>query len=255
MSQQKQRGRAVQAQQSGGGMRTFYIASGILTVVIVAVLLYVSLGTKTDTAGNGVNGVVPAKRSSDVATGKGDDGRYYIGNADAPVTVILYADYQCPGCGHYTTNFEANFEKEFVATGKVRMVFQDFPLSMHPNAVNAAVAARCAGNVSSDAYWQMHDMLYANQRQWSSIDVNSVNAQFTTYAAQLGLDTNTFTRCIADKAEADIVLSFQRESSALGLPGTPSFAVNGKVVDAANAKSIDDIDALVRSAVMTYLTK
>jgi protein-disulfide isomerase len=234
-------------------MRNFYLVFGIVAVVVVAVLLYMSLGSSSSNAGNGVNGVVPAKRNAELPTGKGDDGRYYVGKADAPVTVIMYADYQCPGCAHYTTNFEANFENEFVATGKVRMVFQDFPLSMHANAVKAAVAARCAGNVSSDAYWQMHDMLYANQKQWSSIGVNAVDAQFTTYAAQIGLDTNAFTSCLADKTEEETVYAFQRQSSALGLPGTPSFAVNGKVVDAANANSIDEIDALVRRAVQSYL--
>jgi protein-disulfide isomerase len=254
MSQQKPRGRSVQTATATGGMRTFYVIFGVVAVVVVAVLLYMSLGTSTtSTTGTGVNGTVPAKRGADIPTGQAEDGRFYLGQANAPVTVIMYADYQCPGCGHYTSNFEANFEKEFVATGKVRMVFHDFPLSMHPNAVNAAVAARCAGSVSSDAYWQMHDMLYTNQRQWSSIANNAINAQFTTYAAQIGIDTTAFTSCIADQAVTDKVLEFQRASNALGLPGTPSFAVNGKVVDAANAQSIDDIDKLVRAAVAAAL--
>ena len=254
MSQQKPRGRSVQTTTTTGGMRTFYVVFGVVAVAVVAILLYMALGTSSTTAtGNGVNGTVPAKRGADIPTGQADDGRFYLGKADAPVTVILYADYQCPGCGHYTSNFEVNFEKEFVATGKVRMVFHDFPLSMHPNAVNAAVAARCAGSVSSDAYWQMHDMLYANQRQWSSLAANAVNAQFTTYAAQIGIDTAAFNSCIANPAVTDKVVELQRASNALGLPGTPSFAVNGKVVDATNAKSIDEIDGLVRAAVATYL--
>ena len=253
MSQQKPRGRSVQTAPATGGMRTFYVIFGVVAVAVIAVLLYLSLGNDTAATGNGVNGVVPAKRGADIPTGKGDDGRFYVGNADAPVAVIMYADYQCPGCAHYTNNFESNFEKEFVATGKVRMIFHDFPLSMRPNAVKAAVAARCAGRVSSDAYWQMHDMLYANQRQWAAIGEGSVNTQFVTYAAQLGIDTTAFNSCLAESAETDTVLEFQRASNALGLPGTPSFAVNGKVVDAANAQSIDEIDSLVRAAVAANL--
>lgn len=254
MSQSKPRGRSVQPATSGGGMRTFYVVFGVIAVIVVAVLVYMSLGN-TPSTGNGVNGIVPAKRSADTPTGQGADGRFYLGKADAPITVILYADYQCPGCGHYTSNFEANFEREFVATGKVRMIFHDFPLSMHANAVKAAVAARCAGRVSSDAYWQMHDMLYTNQRQWSSIANNAVNDQFTTYAAQLGIDSAAFTSCIVDSGVTDTVLAFQREANVLKLPGTPSFAVNGKVVDASSAQSINDIDRLVRTEVLSYINK
>ena len=142
MSQQKPRGRTVAASATPTKLRTFYIVFGVIVLVGIAVAAYISLGgTKAATpSASGPTGTVPTARSSSIPTGKTDDGRYFVGKADAPVTVIEYADYQCPGCGFYATNLEAPFEKEFVETGKVRLIFHDFPLPMHANAVSAAVA-------------------------------------------------------------------------------------------------------------------
>ncbi|NBU63800.1 MAG: DsbA family protein [Chloroflexia bacterium] len=257
MSQQKPRGRSVATPTTKMNLRTFYIAFGVIVLVGIAVVVYISLGgTKAATpSANGPTGTLPTARSGNIPTGKTDDGRYFVGNANAPVTVVEYADYQCPGCGFYATNLEAPFEKEYVETGKVRLIFHDFPLPMHANAVAAAVAARCAGAQSTTAYWQMHDMLYTNQRQWSGLATSEVNSQFATYANQLSLDVPTFAQCLNDSAVTDVVLANQKASNALGLPGTPSFAVNGVVVDASDAKTLQDIDAKVRAAIAAAANK
>jgi protein-disulfide isomerase len=232
-------------------LRTFYIVFGVIVLIGIAVAVYISLGgTKAATPSTtGPTGTMPTTRSANVPTGKTDDGRYFVGKADAPVTVVEYADYQCPGCGFYSTNLEAPFEKEFVETGKVRLIFHDFPLPMHANAISAAVAARCAGEQNTAAYWQMHDMLYTNQRQWSVLATSDVNSQFASYANQLSLDAPTYAKCLANSEVTDAVITNQKASNALGLPGTPSFAVNGVVVDASDAKTLQDIDAKVRAAI------
>jgi protein-disulfide isomerase len=251
MSQQKPRGRSVATPAAPTKLRTFYIVFGVIVFIGIAVAAYISLGgTKAATPSTtGPTGTMPTTRSATIPTGKTEDGRYFLGKADAPVTVIEYADYQCPGCGFYATNLEAPFEKDFVETGKVRFIFHDFPLPMHANAVSAAVAARCAGEQSTAAYWQMHDMLYINQRQWSVLATSEVNSQFATYASQLSLDAPTYAKCLSDTAVTDVVVANQKASNALGLPGTPSFAVNGVVVDASDAKTLQDIDAKVRAAI------
>jgi protein-disulfide isomerase len=120
---------------------------------------------------------------------------------------------------------------------------------MHANAVAAAVAARCAGEQNTAAYWQMHDMLYINQRQWSVLATSEVNSQFASYANQLSLDAPTYAKCLVNSEITDAVIANQKASNALGLPGTPSFAVNGVVVDASDAKTLQDIDAKVRAAI------
>jgi protein-disulfide isomerase len=251
MSQQKPRGRSVAAPATPMKLRTFYIVFGVIVLIGIAVAAYISLGgTKAATPSTtGPAGTMPTMRSANVPTGKTDDGRYFVGKADAPVTVIEYADYQCPGCAFYSTNLEAPFEKDFVETGKVRLIFHDFPLPMHANAVAAAVAARCAGEQNTAAYWQMHDMLYINQRQWSVLATSEVNSQFASYANQLSLDAPTYATCLVNSEITDAVIANQKASNALGLPGTPSFAVNGVVVDASDAKTLQDIDAKVRAAI------
>lgn len=251
MSQQKPRGRTVVAPATPTKLRTFYIVFGVILLIGIAVAAYIGFGgTSTATPSTtGPTGTMPTTRSASIPTGKTDDGRYFLGKADAPVTVIEYADYQCPGCAFYSTNLEAPFEKDYIETGKVRLIFHDFPLPMHANAISAAVAARCAGEQSTTAYWQMHDMLYINQRQWSDIPPREVNNQFATYASQLSLDAPAYAKCLSDSAVTDVVLTNQKASNALGLPGTPSFAVNGVVVDARDAKTLQEIDAQVRAAV------
>jgi protein-disulfide isomerase len=257
MSQQKPRGRSVAAPATPTKLRTFYIVFGVIVFIGIAVAAYISFGgTKAATPSTtGPTGTLPTTRSTDVPTGKTEDGRYFLGKADAPVTVIEYADYQCPGCGFYATNLKAPFEKDFIETGKVRFIFHDFPLPMHANAVLAATAARCAGEQNPAAYWQMHDMLYINQRQWSDIAPGEVNSQFATYASQLSLDAPAYATCLTDTAVTDVVVANQKASNALGLPGTPSFAVNGVVVDASDAKTLQDIDAKVRAAIAAASSK
>jgi protein-disulfide isomerase len=254
MSQQKPRGRSVQnSATKKSSITTFYWAIAAVALIAVVVVGYNSLGGGS-VEGTGINGVIPAKRSSSLPVGVDADGRYFVGQADAPVTVIEYADFQCPGCGYYATTVSSGFESAYVATGQVKKVFHDFPLQSHPNAIGAAVAARCAGEQSgAEGFWQMHDVIYANQRQWSALNSGNFTKQLITYATQIELDTEAFNSCLNDDAVKSVVLDHQKQSNQLGLPGTPSFAVNGTVVDASSAQSIEDIDALVRQAVDALL--
>jgi protein-disulfide isomerase len=127
----------------------------------------------------------------------------------------------------------------------VQLVYADYPLQIHPNAVPAAEAARCAGD--QNAYWQMHDLLFANQNQWSSLADPA--AQFTAYAQHVGIDTSAFSSCLAKGTHRQEVLQARTAAEQLGLPGTPSFAVNGKPLDTSGAQSVDDIVDRLRQAV------
>jgi protein-disulfide isomerase len=254
MRNPKPRGRAVQSTAPVARLRTFYIAFAVIAVLIVIGVVYNIYGSQAE-APKTVEGTIPAPREADINMGKTDDGRYYLGNDDAKVTVVEYADYQCPGCAFYSNSLSAAFEKEYIATGKVKLIFQDFPLQMHANAVHAAIAARCAGDQSMGAFWQFHDVLFTNQNQWKDLEVATFKQQNIAYATQLGLDSTAFAACIEVPENERTVRDFQKKSNDLGLPGTPSFAVQGIIVDASSAKSVDDIDALVRTAVNSALEK
>ncbi len=252
MRNPKPRGRVVQSSAPVARLRTFYIAFAVIAVLVVIGVVYSIYGNQTEPTAT-VAATIPAPRSADIAMGKTDDGRFFLGNADAAVTVVEYADYQCPGCAFYSNSLSAAFEKDFIATGKVRLIFQDFPLGMHNNAVHAAVSARCAGEQSMGAFWQYNTVLFTNQSQWKDFDTDTFKQQTIAYAAQLGLESTAFAACIDLPESERTVRDFQKKSNALGLPGTPSFAVQGEIVDASSAKSVDDIDALVRAAITAAL--
>ncbi len=85
-----------------------------------------------------------------------------LGNQAAPVTLIEFSDYQCPFCGAFYKNTEITLKKDYVDTGKVKLVYRDFPLTqIHPGAQKGAEAARCAGDQGK--YWEFHDGVFSNQ--------------------------------------------------------------------------------------------
>ena len=112
-------------------------------------------------------------------------------------------------------------------TGQVRYVFRNFPLnSIHPQAQKAAEAAECAGEQGQ--YWEMHDLLFEGQEQWSG-SVDAITA-FKEMAGELGLDQGDFDACLDDGTYADEVAADLDEAVAAGLSSTPSFMIDGKSV-------------------------
>lgn len=140
-----------------------------------------------------------------------------MGSKDAKVTVVEFTDYQCPFCGR---NFQQTFPqiiKNYVDTGKVRYVLHDYPLiQLHPNAFNAAVAARCAGEQGK--YWEMHDKLFSNQ---GALDAKNL----PNLAKQVGADTDKFQACLDNGAEANNVRADMAAGQKLGVTGTPGFFI------------------------------
>jgi len=103
--------------------------------------------------------------------------------------------------------------------GKVRLVYKDFPLSFHPGAEPAALAARCAGE--RGRYWEYHDLLFVAQPAFARADL-------ITYAARLGLPQETFAACLDSGRFRDAVKTDMQEGRASGVSGTPTFFVNGR---------------------------
>lgn len=248
MSNQKSRGRSVATDPKKSQASMYYILLAVVAVIVIGVVGYSSLnGGNASTTASGADGIIPLPRNPSIPVGQTEDGRYYYGNEGAPITVVEYADFQCPGCAYYATSVSSAFQRDYVANGKVRVIFQDFPLGSHANAISAAIAARCAGEQGTSSFWQMHDMIFTNQRQWSGLPKDKLTGQFMTYATQLKLDTNAFGQCLAVPEVERKVREHQKNSLGLNLPGTPSFAVNGTVLDMSNAQSIEEMDVIVRN--------
>ena len=137
----------------------------------------------------------------------------FKGERTARLTLVEFSDYQCPFCGRHVRETYPQIEKDYIATGKVKYVFMDFPLeSIHKLAFKAAEAARCAGE--QNKYWEMHDRLFANQK---TLDA------WTDHAKAVGLDATQFESCLqSGKFAADIRKDMAVAQSA-GLTGTPAF--------------------------------
>jgi len=146
-----------------------------------------------------------------------DDDRDHIqGPADAAVTLVEYGDYECPYCG---AAYPIVKELQARMGDRLRFVFRNFPISTsHPHAEQAAEAAE-AGAVQG-RFWEMHDLLYENQRRLRDQDLHA-------YAEQLGIDVERFDKDLAEHVHAARVREDFMSGVRSGVNGTPSFYVNG----------------------------
>lgn len=162
------------------------------------------------------------------------------GKAGAKVTLVEFGDFQCPACGAYEP-----LVRKVAAANKdtLQVVFRHFPLSqLHQNALLAAKASEAAG--LQGKFWEMHDMLYDKQDEWSG----ALNARdfFLTYATTIGLDTKKFTTDLSNKSIEDKIQAEYKEGTVLGVQGTPTFFVNGKKI--VNPKSEDEFNKIIKEA-------
>jgi len=146
-----------------------------------------------------------------------DEDRDHIqGPGDAPVTLVEYGDYECPYCG---AAYPIVKELQDRMGERLRFVFRNFPITTsHPHAEQAAEAAEAAA--AQRRFWEMHDLLYENQRRLSDQDLHA-------YADQLGLDVDRFDKELADHTHAPRVREDFMSGVRSGVNGTPSFYVNG----------------------------
>ena len=143
------------------------------------------------------------------------------GPKDAPVTIIEFSDFECPYCARAEKTIEQIKEKY---AGKVRIVFRDFPLSFHRHAQKAHEAAACAAD--QDKYWEMHKLLFANQKALAP-------EQLVSYASQIGLDMDKFNACLDSGSKAEEIAADQKAGAAAGVTGTPAFFINGRFLSGA----------------------
>jgi len=139
------------------------------------------------------------------------------GQPDAPVTIVVFADYQNPQCARYYQEIHPRIDEDFVQPGTVRYVFKNFPdLASHPQAAKAHEAAACAGDQGK--YWEMHDLLLSNQPAQASDDLIG-------YARILELDPDLFRYCLTSGAHAGVIRRDFDEGQKGGVPLTPVFAI------------------------------
>lgn len=158
---------------------------------------------------------------------------YLVGDPDAPVTLQIYADYQCPHCRNFASTIEPQLIEDYVATGDVRIEYLDFTVVGVPSidalpddsleSVQAAEAAMCAAE--QDAYLDYRTALFEGHLQPNSGAFSNEN--LVAMADDLGLDTDRFSACLEDGDYENAVIGFVYQAVDRGVQGTPSFSING----------------------------
>jgi protein-disulfide isomerase len=143
------------------------------------------------------------------------------GPGDAKVTIVEFSDFQCPYCGAAFGTVEQLMTQY---AGKVKLVFRQFPLPIHPQAEKAAEASLCAADQGK--FWEFHDLLFKNQKKLDASDLK-------TYAASAGLDGAKFSQCLDSGDKKKQVDADLEAGQAAGVNGTPAFFINGVFLNGA----------------------
>jgi len=164
------------------------------------------------------------------------------GNPDAPITIVEFADFQCPFCSRVQPILNEVLAKY---KGKVKLAYQDFPLSqIHQHAEAAAGASRCA--LAQGKYWQMHDAMFADQ---SKLD----EAALVKTAASLGMDQKSFESCLQSGKYKQAVEQDVQAGSRAGVNATPTFFINGEFLS--GIKSEADLVVVIDRELSSLVSK
>ena len=149
-----------------------------------------------------------------------DNGSPILGNPNAPITLIEFGDYQCHFCNVFFHTTEDSILKNYVETGKVRMIFKDYNI-IGPDSVNASHGAHCAKD--QGLFWEYHDILYSNWTGENNGWASSEN--LGRFAQEIGLDMNIWSECMLSEIHSQTILASNENARSLELTGTPAFFI------------------------------
>jgi protein-disulfide isomerase len=214
-------------------MRNILIGVGG-AVAVAAIVAAVYFGTRP-TAPGAAPVAVAASASDAKSLLAVQPGDHVMGAANAPITMIEYASLTCPHCAHFNTTVLPDIEKKWVATGKVKLIYRDFPLDQI--ATKAAQLAECAGN---DKYFAVLDMIFRGQGTWAV--AQDPIAELSKSLRIAGMGDNEVKACLANDAVATGVINDYRGGETLGVNSTPTIFINGEQFK--GARTMEEFDAL-----------
>lgn len=165
------------------------------------------------------------------------------GAENAPIWLVEISDFQCPFCKRWHDESFAAIDKEYVQTGKVRLAYLNFPLSMHPNARSASEAAMCAS--VQGKFWPLHEALFVNQEKWAPLS-NPIPA-FDSLAVAAGVNAPQWRSCMTTHATAPLIDADRDRSSAAGVQSTPTFFVGDRRLE--GAYPVDSFRVAIKAAI------
>ena len=200
-----------------------YVIVALATALVVLALVWIRDSVPSGAATGGAVG------GGSAASSVSDDENYFLGDKNAPVVLYEFSDYQCPFCGRFYSGALPDIKKNYIDTGKVKLVFKDFPLDIHPEATPAALAARCAGD--QEKYFEFHDKLFENQQALTT-------AHYKEWARELGLNGVAFDDCFDTSKHLSAVRQDIVEGQHAGIRGTPGFLLNGQLISGAQPYAV-----------------
>ena len=154
-----------------------------------------------------------------------------LGEKDAPITIVEFSDYECPFCARFYSQTLPQIKSNYIETGKVKLIYRDFPLSFHQQAEPAAIAANCAGQQGK--YFEYHDKIFDDGGA-----AGKSSADYKKWAQELKLNVAQWEKCLSDPAQKQEIQKDFLDGQRAGVQGTPGFFVNGKVVSGAQPFSV-----------------
>jgi protein-disulfide isomerase len=159
-----------------------------------------------------------------------------LGKEDAPVTIVEYASMTCPHCAHFHETTLPELKKKYIDTGKVRLVFREFPFD--PRAEAGFMLARC----SNDNYFAMVDVLFKQQQSWATVD--DAKEALLQISKLAGFSQESFEACLTDQKLLENVRAVrERGSKDFGVDSTPTFFINGNKYP--GAMTIEQVSAII----------
>ncbi|MBI1662861.1 MAG: thioredoxin domain-containing protein [Nitrosopumilus sp.] len=151
-----------------------------------------------------------------------DNGSPILGDSNAPITLVEFGDYQCHYCNVFFHSTEGDVLKNYVETGKVKMIFKDYNI-IGPDSINASHGAHCAND--QGFFWEYHDILYNNWTGENNGWASSEN--LLMFAQEIELDVNIWSECMINGDHSQTIVASNDDARILELTGTPAFFVIG----------------------------
>ncbi len=208
--------------------KSFWVILGIILVASVGLIFVVSSGDSDGT---------PTSTSEALEL---NDNDHVQGAKDASVVVIEYSDFECPACGAL---YPMTKQVTSLFAEQVTFAYRQFPLvNIHANAMAASRASESAGY--QDKFWEMHDMLFERQPEWSG--VTNATTIFESYANELGLDIDAYREGVASEETSKTINSSLSIGTNIGVNATPTYFVNGEQIP--TPQSVEEFSAVIQAA-------
>lgn len=209
------------------------VAGGVVAVAAIAAGVY--FGTRAPAPGPAPTAASSTSVPNKAALESVQPGDHVLGDANAPITVIEYASLTCSHCAHFHTQILPEIKKKWIDTGKVKLIYRDFPLDQV--AAKAAQIAECAGN---DRYFGVVDLIFRSQPQWAT--ASDPLADLAKPLRIAGLGENEIKACLANEAMSNAVIKDYQGGEAMGVNSTPTLFINGQLYR--GSRTVEELDGV-----------